>query len=206
DADAYGALFARHADAARMLAARLTSGTPVAADDVVSDAFVGVLAAFRAGKGPEEAFRPYLYTAVRNGAAALRERESRAIAVDDLAAYEKPGEAVDPAVTAFESEVVSRTPPMPAASSTVAGVLGGERDDVAAPPAPPAPAPSSDPLPDTSNDDTPQETPPATEAPEPPKPVPFIQPPPGAGTVVQLPPTKISICDTVSQRRSGSCP
>src|SRR5690606_9969102 len=37
DADAYGALFARHADAARMLAARLTSGTPVAADDVVSD-------------------------------------------------------------------------------------------------------------------------------------------------------------------------
>lgn len=83
DADAYGALFARHAAAARMLAARLTSGTPVAADDVVSDAFVGVLAAFRAGKGPEEAFRPYLYTAVRNGAAALRERESRAIAVDD---------------------------------------------------------------------------------------------------------------------------
>lgn len=108
DADAYGALFARHADAARMLAARLTSGTPVAADDVVSDAFVGVLAAFRAGKGPEEAFRPYLYTAVRNGAAALRERESRAIAVDDLTAYEKPGEAVDPAVTAFESEVVQR--------------------------------------------------------------------------------------------------
>lgn len=108
DADAYGALFARHAAAARMLAARLTSGTPVAADDVVSDAFVGVLAAFRAGKGPEEAFRPYLYAAVRNGAAALRERESRAIAVDDLAAYEKPGEAVDPAVTAFESEVVQR--------------------------------------------------------------------------------------------------
>lgn len=108
DADAYGALFARHADAARMLAARLTSGTPVSADDVVSDAFVGVLAAFRAGKGPEEAFRPYLYTAVRNGAAALRERESRAIAVDDLASYEKPGEVVDPAVTAFESEVVQR--------------------------------------------------------------------------------------------------
>jgi RNA polymerase sigma factor (sigma-70 family) len=338
DADAYGALFARHADAARMLAARLTSGTPVAADDVVSDAFVGVLAAFRAGKGPEEAFRPYLYTAVRNGAAALRERESRAIAVDDLTAYEKPGDVVDPAVTAFESEIVQRAfaslperwqaalwyhavegmkpaaiAPMlgvspngvsallvrareglreaylvehlgavgderPACRETagrlgayvrgslsrrdrrkvdahlaecadcramaaevaevdrgllfvvaplvmggvgaaglaaqradrgettsaqsagaaaraaswrvtkggtvaiaaagiivvamvalaVAGVLGGERDDVAAPPAPPSPAPSSDLLPDTSNDDTPQETPPATEPPEPP--------------------------------------
>jgi RNA polymerase sigma factor (sigma-70 family) len=108
DAEAYGVLFARHADAATMLASRLTSGTPVAADDVVADAFVGVLAAIRAGRGPEESFRAYLYTAVRNGAAALRERESRAIAVDDPSLYEKPEPTPDPAVTAFESEVVQR--------------------------------------------------------------------------------------------------
>jgi RNA polymerase sigma factor (sigma-70 family) len=108
DPDAYGALFARHADAATLLASRLTTGTPVAADDVVSDAFLGVLSAIRSGHGPEESFRPYLYTAVRNGAAALRERESRAIAVEDPAQYEKPDPAPDPAVTEFESEVVQR--------------------------------------------------------------------------------------------------
>jgi RNA polymerase sigma factor (sigma-70 family) len=108
DPDAYGVLFARHADAATMLASRLTSGTPVAADDVVADAFVGVLSAIRAGRGPVESFRAYLYTAVRNGASALRERESRAIAVDDPSLYEKPEHTPDPAVTAFESEVVQR--------------------------------------------------------------------------------------------------
>ena len=108
DADAYGALFARHAHAARQLASRLTRGTPVDADDVVSDAFVGVLSAIRSGKGPEESFRPYLYTALRNGASALREREARTIAVDDPAVHEKPGPAIDPAVTAFESGVVQR--------------------------------------------------------------------------------------------------
>lgn len=108
DTDAYGVLFARHADAARMLASRLTSGSPVAADDVVSDAFLGVLSAIRSGHGPEEAFRPYLYTAVRNGASNLREREARAVAVDDPAVYEKHTPAPDPAVTAFESDVVQR--------------------------------------------------------------------------------------------------
>lgn len=108
DPDAYGALFARHADAATLLAARLTAGTSVAAEDVVSDAFIGVLSAIRSGHGPEESFRAYLYTAVRNGSAASRARESRTLAVEDPADYEKPTAAPDPAVTAFESEVVQR--------------------------------------------------------------------------------------------------
>src|SRR5690606_1644569 len=108
DADAYGALFARHSGAATGLAARLTAGTPVSADDVVSDAFIGVLSAIRSGHGPEESFGAYLYTAVRNGVGALRARESRSIAVEDPAEFESPTTAPDPAVTAFESEVVQR--------------------------------------------------------------------------------------------------
>lgn len=108
DTEAYGVLFSRHAAAATALAARLTSGTTVSADDVVSDAFVGVLTAIRSGRGPEEAFRAYLYTAVRNGAAALRARAARTIGVDDPAEYETPEETPDPVVAAFESQLVQR--------------------------------------------------------------------------------------------------
>lgn len=66
-ADAYGALYARHAPAARRFAWRLTSSA-TSADDLVADAFAAVLAAIGRGHGPHDGFQAYLFTAVRRHA------------------------------------------------------------------------------------------------------------------------------------------
>ena len=55
-----------NAPAARRLA--LSMVPPDAADDIVAEAFARVLAAIRAGGGPDRAFRGYLLAAVRNAA------------------------------------------------------------------------------------------------------------------------------------------
>jgi RNA polymerase sigma factor (sigma-70 family) len=66
-AEAYGALYARHAPAARRFAWRLTSSS-TSADDLVADAFAAVLAAIGRGHGPHDGFQAYLFTAVRRHA------------------------------------------------------------------------------------------------------------------------------------------
>ena len=83
DADAYGELYRRHADAARS-AARALTRSRADADDVVSEAFARVLRALQRGGGPEVSFRPYLITAVRN-VFYDRVRRSREEPTDDLA-------------------------------------------------------------------------------------------------------------------------
>ena len=60
----YGDLYVEYAPAARGLA--LSMVPPDVADDIVAEAFARVLAAIRAGGGPDHAFRPYLLAAVRN--------------------------------------------------------------------------------------------------------------------------------------------
>ena len=60
----YGELYVEYAPAARGLA--LSIVPPDVADDIVAEAFARVLAAIRAGGGPDHAFRPYLLAAVRN--------------------------------------------------------------------------------------------------------------------------------------------
>ena len=67
DDEAYAVLYARHRDAAARLA-RQVCGSGAAADDLVADAYVAILAALRNGAGPSEAFRPYLLTTVRHRA------------------------------------------------------------------------------------------------------------------------------------------
>ena len=68
DSAPFDLLRARHAAAARYLAAQLLSD-PAAADATVELAFGRVLDAIRRGGGPTDAFRPYLLTAVRRAAA-----------------------------------------------------------------------------------------------------------------------------------------
>jgi DNA-directed RNA polymerase specialized sigma24 family protein len=63
DPDAYGELTARHADAARRLAALLVP--PADLEGLVAEAFAKVRLALQRGAGPDLAFRPYLLTAVR---------------------------------------------------------------------------------------------------------------------------------------------
>jgi DNA-directed RNA polymerase specialized sigma24 family protein len=60
---AYAALWKRHSTGALKYARTLTSSD---ADDVVSEAFLKVYGAIKAGRGPEEDFRYYIRSAVRN--------------------------------------------------------------------------------------------------------------------------------------------
>ncbi|MGN7950236.1 sigma-70 family RNA polymerase sigma factor [Microbacterium sp. 22215] len=67
DSRAYGVLWDRHSPAALRAARSITSS--IDPDDLVSEAFAKTFSAIRNGGGPTEAFRPYLFAAVRSAAA-----------------------------------------------------------------------------------------------------------------------------------------
>ncbi|GHG47677.1 hypothetical protein GCM10011331_08690 [Flavimobilis marinus] len=110
DAAAFGALFARHADAARRVARQYVPVDDV--EDVVAEAFANVLSVLRGGGGPDAAFRAYLFTVVRHvayrstaGAGRVRPSEDEHVfesAIGPLASVE------DPALKAFESTTVAK--------------------------------------------------------------------------------------------------
>lgn len=87
DPDAYAQLYLRHVHGARRLAVRLAAD-PGTAEDLVSEAFVKVLAALRGGYGPTVAFRAYLYTAVRNAYHTMARRDRLLEFTDDLTPYD----------------------------------------------------------------------------------------------------------------------
>lgn len=66
DQGAFGELYRRHRRAAESTA-RCLLRSRSDADDVVADAFAGVLSAIRNGRGPRDNFRRYLMACVRNG-------------------------------------------------------------------------------------------------------------------------------------------
>lgn len=100
DVASYGTLFARHREAANRLARSLTQLAD--ADDVVADAFAKVLATLQDGKGPDEAFRPYLLTAVRTCHIDRRRFAARVAPTDDAGVLETGETLPDPAVAGFE--------------------------------------------------------------------------------------------------------
>jgi RNA polymerase sigma factor (sigma-70 family) len=63
DDAALGELYVRHRDAALRLAR--SYGAAADAEDVVNEAFERVMGALRRGRGPADAFRPYLFVTVR---------------------------------------------------------------------------------------------------------------------------------------------
>jgi RNA polymerase sigma factor (sigma-70 family) len=63
DERAYATLWSRHEGAAGRLARQISN--PSNADDLVSEAFLRVLRALKAGNGPDGAFRPYLFSTLR---------------------------------------------------------------------------------------------------------------------------------------------
>ncbi|MGJ0390913.1 sigma-70 family RNA polymerase sigma factor [Microbacterium sp. CGR1] len=67
DNRAYGMLWDRHSPAALRAARAITSS--IDPEDLVSEAFAKTFSAIRNGGGPTEAFRPYLFAAVRSAAA-----------------------------------------------------------------------------------------------------------------------------------------
>ncbi|MGX5696948.1 sigma-70 family RNA polymerase sigma factor [Agromyces soli] len=66
DADAYAELWRRHAASGRTVARSYSSLDP---DDLVAESFTKIYDAILAGGGPRGAFRPYLFTTLRNTAA-----------------------------------------------------------------------------------------------------------------------------------------
>ena len=78
DSHAFGELYRRHRAAAESTA-RWMMRSRSEVDDVVSEAFAGVLAALNNGHGPRDNFRRYLLACVRNGCRTRR----RSVVTDD---------------------------------------------------------------------------------------------------------------------------
>jgi RNA polymerase sigma factor (sigma-70 family) len=88
NSDAYAALFSRYSYAAHRLARHL--GQKEDSDDVVSEAFAQVLDLLGRGKGPETAFRAYLFTTVRHECARRAKARKRVMPTDDMQQIDSP--------------------------------------------------------------------------------------------------------------------
>lgn len=90
DRSAVAALWSRHHRAAVRHATGLVGSSD--AEDVVSEAFTNVVGAIERGVGPDELFRPYLYTVIRNVANTEFRRRARHTDADvDFDAFEDSG-------------------------------------------------------------------------------------------------------------------
>lgn len=105
DHRAFAELWRRHYRSGARVARQFTSSLDV--DDLVSEAYTRIYQRVLAGGGPTGAFRPYLYTTIRNlastwGAAA------RDVQVDDIADYEDPATLDDPVAIALDRTLTAR--------------------------------------------------------------------------------------------------
>ena len=99
----YGELYVEYAPAARGLA--LSMVPPDVADDIVAEAFARVLAAIRAGGGPDHAFRPYLLAAVRNLANDWIAARRRVTVIGNL--DEEAGDRSAPLISGFSGDAAT---------------------------------------------------------------------------------------------------
>jgi RNA polymerase sigma factor (sigma-70 family) len=107
DTTAYGALYTRHASAARRLAYTLVH-CPADADDLVAETFAKVLAVLCAGRGPDVAFRAYLHTTLRHVRYDRVRRDQRIEFTDDLTRYERSVPFHDTALAQLERTQAAR--------------------------------------------------------------------------------------------------
>ncbi|WP_240490906.1 sigma-70 family RNA polymerase sigma factor [Amycolatopsis vancoresmycina] len=75
DIAAYGELYDRHLVAARRVAAAIAADQ-AEREDLIAEGFTRVLRILRNGEGPDEDFRPYLLTTIRNTMISWRRRDS----------------------------------------------------------------------------------------------------------------------------------
>jgi RNA polymerase sigma factor (sigma-70 family) len=107
DEAAYEELYRRHSTAALRFARSLTA-SKYDAQDSVHEAFARVLAALKAGGGPDEAFRPYLLIATRNVLIHLTRPNRREWTVDDVGPYERRVPFVDPVLASEERRLIAK--------------------------------------------------------------------------------------------------
>jgi RNA polymerase sigma factor (sigma-70 family) len=98
NSDAYAVLWRRHAAAGLAVARRFR----LDADDLLSESFARILRTIQRGAGPEESFRPYLATTIRNLASEWAREARNATPTDDLDAVADPASEEDAAVAAVE--------------------------------------------------------------------------------------------------------
>ena len=105
DQRAFAELWRRHYRSGARVARQFTSS--IDADDLVSEAYTRIYQRVLAGGGPTGAFRPYLYTTIRNLAATWGAK-SRDVQVDDIADFEDPDTIDDPAALALDRTLTAR--------------------------------------------------------------------------------------------------
>jgi len=105
DQRAFAELWRRHYRSGARVARQFTSS--IDADDLVSEAYTRIYQRVLAGGGPTGAFRPYLYTTIRNLASTWG-AASRDIQVDDIAEFEDPSTIEDPAAVALDKTLTAR--------------------------------------------------------------------------------------------------
>ncbi|MCL3817734.1 sigma-70 family RNA polymerase sigma factor [Aeromicrobium wangtongii] len=102
--EAYATLFSRYSYAAHRLARHL--GQKEDSDDVVSEAFAQVLDLLGRGKGPDRAFRAYLFTTVRNECARRAKARKRVTPTDDMQQIDTPVAFGGGQLDAFERSAI----------------------------------------------------------------------------------------------------
>ncbi|MDX3189617.1 sigma-70 family RNA polymerase sigma factor [Streptomyces sp. MN03-5084-2B] len=83
DIAAYGELYDRHLAAARRVAAAIAADL-AERDDLIAEGFTRVLRILRNGEGPDEDFRPYLLTTIRNTMISWRRRDAAVSVVAEV--------------------------------------------------------------------------------------------------------------------------
>ncbi|MGN6324466.1 sigma-70 family RNA polymerase sigma factor [Pseudolysinimonas sp.] len=106
DTRAYGELWQRHFRSAARVARQCTSS--IDADDLVSEAYARIFQRVLAGGGPAGAFRPYLYTTIRNLAATWGVQQSHSVQVDLMEDFEDERIPDDPATYALDRTLTAR--------------------------------------------------------------------------------------------------
>lgn len=101
---AYAVLYERYVYSARRLARHL--GQRDETDDVVADAFAQILDLLRRGKGPDRAFRAYLFTTIRNDSARRAQAGGRVMLTDDETLIDRPVPFADGKLDEFEKSAI----------------------------------------------------------------------------------------------------
>ena len=107
DAAAYDTLYRRHVAAAHSLARQLVRNR-AEADNVVAETFAKILDLLHRGGGPDDAFRPYLLTAVRRAAYDRHRAERRQLVTDEMETFDRGVPFADPAVADLERTMIAR--------------------------------------------------------------------------------------------------
>ncbi len=104
DRGAYGELWSRHAASAHTVARSYSTLDP---DDLVAESFTRIYDALLAGGGPATAFRPYLFTTIRNTAASWG-RARQETSLETLDAFEDPSSTESASLDALDRSTIAQ--------------------------------------------------------------------------------------------------